>query len=317
MGKEKGIVVYKMKEMMKTEWFLIISLIVFFPLGLFLLWKNKGFSKKVKIAVSIILPLKFVWIIMMWLLLFIYFDVNQQLQAQVRLVYGDLDNQKSLYDDYKEKMSPYEQLADADLEKQQKNIEIAKKVSNQLGELPSVTLINLDHKEKVEQAKKAYDQLNDEQKAYVDGTVINELSDKIKELEDKAKKEEDERKKQKEEQDKRAKEKAEEEAKGYDTGITYQQLARTPDDFIMKKVKFSGKVVQVLEDDKDTQLRIAVDGNHDTIVYAEYESKLVSSRVLEDDYITISGYSMGLLSYKSTMGGTITIPSVVVKKVEQ
>ena len=317
MGEEKGTVGYKMKEMMKTEWFLIISLIVFFPLGLYLLWKNKGYSKKVKAVVSIILPLKFLWVCMMWLLLFIFSDGNQQLQEQVRLTYGELDNQKSLYYDYKEKMSPYEQLADADLEKQQKNVEIAKKVSNQLSELPSVTLISLDHKEKVEQAKKAYDQLNDEQKAYVDGTVINELSEKIKELEDKAKKEEEERKKQKEEQDKRAKEKAEEEAKGYDTGITYQQLARTPDDYIMKKVKFSGKVVQVLENDKDTQLRIAVDGNHDTIVYAEYESKLVSSRVLEDDYITISGYSMGLLSYKSTMGGTITIPSIVVKKVEQ
>ncbi|MGY3704728.1 hypothetical protein BW731_07560 [Vagococcus martis] len=314
---EKENVGYKIKEMMRTEWFLIISLIVFFPLGLFLLWKNNRYGKKTKVALSIILPLKFIWFILMWIFLIRIIDVNQQLREQIRFAYGDIDKQKSLYYDYKEKMSPYEQLADADLEKQQKNVEIAQKVSNQLSTLPSVTLISLEHKEKVELAKKAYEQLNDEQKAYVDGTVINELSDKIKELEDKAKKEEDERKKQKEEQDKRAKEKAEEDAKGYDTGITYQQLARTPDDYMMKKVKFSGKVVQVLENDKDTQLRIAVDGNHDTIVYAEYESKLVSSRVLEDDYITISGYSMGLLSYKSTIGGTITIPSIVVKKVEQ
>src|SRR3954469_7917883 len=37
--------------------------------------------------------------------------------------------------------------------------------------------------------------------------------------------------------------------KGYDTGITYDQLARTPDDFIGQKVKFRGKVVQVIEGD--------------------------------------------------------------------
>ena len=36
--------------------------------------------------------------------------------------------------------------------------------------------------------------------------------------------------------------KAAEEAKGYETGITYDQLARTPDDFKGKKVKFYGKV---------------------------------------------------------------------------
>lgn len=44
-----------------------------------------------------------------------------------------------------------------------------------------------------------------------------------------------------------AAQKAAEEAQGYETGITYDQLARTPDQFIGKKVKFTGKVLQVLE----------------------------------------------------------------------
>ena len=38
--------------------------------------------------------------------------------------------------------------------------------------------------------------------------------------------------------------KAAEEAQGYETGITYDQLARTPDQYKGKKVKFYGKVVQ-------------------------------------------------------------------------
>lgn len=52
-------------------------------------------------------------------------------------------------------------------------------------------------------------------------------------------------KKAKEEEE--ARKKAEEEARGYETGITYDQLARTPDEFEGKKVKFSGKVIQVSE----------------------------------------------------------------------
>lgn len=38
----------------------------------------------------------------------------------------------------------------------------------------------------------------------------------------------------------------EQERIGYETGISYDQLARTPDDFINQKVKFTGKVLQVV-----------------------------------------------------------------------
>ena len=89
--------------------------------------------------------------------------------------------------------------------------------------------------------------------------------------------------------------KAAEEARGYETGITYDQLARTPDDFKGKKVKFYGKVVQVIEGSGSVQIRLAVDDNYDTILLGEYSSSTVSSRVLEDDYITIYGTSVGTI----------------------
>lgn len=114
--------------------------------------------------------------------------------------------------------------------------------------------------------------------------------------------------------------KAEEEAekaKGYETGITYDQLARTPDDFEGKKVKFYGKVLQVIEGDDSVQIRLAVDDNYDTVLFGEYLSSTVSSRVLEDDYITIYGTSVGTISYKSTMGGQITIPGVYIERIDQ
>ena len=112
--------------------------------------------------------------------------------------------------------------------------------------------------------------------------------------------------------------KAEEEAKkGYETGITYNQLARTPDDYIGEKVKFKGTVIQVIEGDYTTQIRFAVNDDYDTVLFAEYDKSIVSSRILEDDFITIMGTSAGLITYESTMGGNISIPAVSIDKIDQ
>ena len=85
----------------------------------------------------------------------------------------------------------------------------------------------------------------------------------------------------------------EEERRGYDTGITYDQLARTPDDFYGDKVKFYGKVIQVMEGDGETQVRIAVNDDYDKIIFGIYDSYIVDSRILEDDLITVMGTSDG------------------------
>jgi len=112
--------------------------------------------------------------------------------------------------------------------------------------------------------------------------------------------------------DAKAKAQAEADKVGYDTGTTYSQLARNPDKYIGEKVKFSGEVIQVMEGDGEVQLRIAVNGNYDNILLAAYDSSIITSRVLENDQITIKGISTGVITYKSTMGGDITIPGVVV-----
>ena len=129
----------------------------------------------------------------------------------------------------------------------------------------------------------------------------------------KAEKEAAEKKAAEEKAAEEARQKAAEAAKGYETGITYDQLARTPNDYVGKKVKFKGKVVQVLEGTTETQIRLAVNGDYDSILYCSVpKAKTENTRILENDYITVMGISKGLLSYESTMGGTITIPSVSV-----
>jgi len=107
-----------------------------------------------------------------------------------------------------------------------------------------------------------------------------------------------------------------EEKKGYETGITYKQLARTPDEYEGKKVKFSGTVLQVVEGDSEVNLRVAANSNYNNILYVYYPSSITKVRVLEEDNVTLYGVSEGLYTYESTMGGNITIPLIKVDRID-
>ena len=109
-------------------------------------------------------------------------------------------------------------------------------------------------------------------------------------------------------------------AKNYDTKscktIAYDKLARNPDNYIMEEIKISGQVIQVMEgDENDNQLRVAVNGDYDTVMYVEYDSRIRDSRILEDDYVTVYGSSLGTITYQSTLGGNITIPAMLAGKI--
>lgn len=312
-----------LKKFTKTNSFIVVMLLAFFPVGIILMWKSKNFRKNVKVISSIVGSF--------WFLLFLvysfsstsYIEKYNELEEDyselkyekemLETVNDRLDKTEDEYIEYKEKMTPYESLSEADATKRQNDNKLAQKVNDEINNLPEVSNMGISDKEKFKQVMESYNKLNDEQKQLVDSSIFSDYENKIKELEAEELKAKEEAKKEEEANKKRA----EEEARGYDTGITYDQLARTPDDFIGKKVKFYGKVIQVMEGDDSTQIRMAVNDNYDTVVYAEYDSKTVTSRILEDDYITISGLSMGLLSYNSTMGGKITIPSVLVSKIDQ
>lgn len=102
----------------------------------------------------------------------------------------------------------------------------------------------------------------------------------------------------------------------YRWDVNYDNLARTPDDFIYQKIALYGRVVQVMEGDGTTQLRVAVNDDYNSVVLVEYDSSISSMRVLEDDYVDMYGTSAGLFTYSSTMGGEITIPALLVYIIE-
>lgn len=97
----------------------------------------------------------------------------------------------------------------------------------------------------------------------------------------------------------------------YQTGITYEQVARTPDDYEYKKVQFTGEVAQTLEDDNTTEIRLAVNGNYDNMMLVDIDKDVLNGkRILENDQVTVSGLSIGVTTYESTMGQDVTIPQM-------
>lgn len=167
--------------------------------------------------------------------------------------------------------------------------------------------------ESLENVSEAYDAYKEEMAPY-QGLAEAEAEARRIEAESIAEKE------KKEKEESLAAEKAAAEAKeklGYDTGITYDQLARNPENYKGEKIKFTGKVLQVMESDYKVEIRLATSKGYNDVIYCTYSPNIVSSRVLEDDRITVYGTSSGTITYQSTLGGKITIPGMHVDKIEQ
>ncbi|KRM63448.1 hypothetical protein FC14_GL000483 [Ligilactobacillus agilis DSM 20509] len=91
--------------------------------------------------------------------------------------------------------------------------------------------------------------------------------------------------------------------------VTYDQLARTPDDFKKKLITISGTVLQsIVGEDGTTELIVDTTGNGDVIEVLEMNKSSV--RHLEGDSVTIYGVSGGLTSYESSGSGTVTAPLI-------
>lgn len=98
--------------------------------------------------------------------------------------------------------------------------------------------------------------------------------------------------------------------------IAYADLARNPDKYEFEQVRNSGKVIQVIEGEDEIQLRVAIGGDYNNVVLVTYDPSIRSSRILENDYITYYGTSLGTITYESTLGGGITVPAVLVTKIK-
>lgn len=102
---------------------------------------------------------------------------------------------------------------------------------------------------------------------------------------------------------------------------SYKEIARNPDTYSGKNAKFTGKVIQVMNDYSGVVLRVSVTedeyGIWNDVVYVTYAYPESSSpKILENDIITMYGTLSGNETYTSTLGASITIPAFDAKYID-
>lgn len=102
----------------------------------------------------------------------------------------------------------------------------------------------------------------------------------------------------------------------YSTDITYEDIARTPDDYEGKALCYTGEVIQVLEIDGEIDLRVVLDEWWEDILLCGYDSKITDKRVLEGDTVTVYGIYYGVHTYESAFGTNITLPLLWLDHIE-
>lgn len=93
------------------------------------------------------------------------------------------------------------------------------------------------------------------------------------------------------------------------TAKTYSDYAKNPDAHGEEKISINGEIVQVIEGDIENEYRIAVDGNSDMIFYVTSTVSDDTAHFIDDEKVVVNGVFGGLISYNSTLGGKITVPS--------
>lgn len=99
---------------------------------------------------------------------------------------------------------------------------------------------------------------------------------------------------------------------------SYENIFRYAEDYDGKYAKFTGEVVQIMDaaylslESYVLRVNITKDeyGYYEDTIYVTYLPMEESTRILEDDIVTIYGILDGLETYKTIFGGTETIPSI-------
>lgn len=165
-----------------------------------------------------------------------------------------------------------------------------------------------------------YEELSEAEKQAREAEARMMIRKEVEEQQRKIAEVEEERRK---EMEKRQKEEREKAKKDFNTGITYDQIARTPDKYKNEKVKFTGKILQVFEGDSQNEMRLLVHkneyGHYDSsqVIYCVYSPKLLDYRLLDGDIVTIYAVAQGLASSQVGGGRTTSIPLVYVRIIER
>lgn len=174
--------------------------------------------------------------------------------------------------------------------------------------IDAIGTVDKNSGEKIKAARTAYDALPMIAKDCVTNT------DKLTSAEASLQKiQEEERKKAEEEKKKAEEAKKISDFKASCGTYSYKEIARNPDGYKGKPAKFTGEVIQTIDDFGGIALRVNVTkgeyGFWSDTIYVTFANQDSSSRILEDDIVTMYGTLEGLETYTSTLGSSITIPA--------
>lgn len=105
----------------------------------------------------------------------------------------------------------------------------------------------------------------------------------------------------------------------FDDTITYgdlYDLAAAPDGYVYTPVRFTGKIIQVIEGVGFTGYRFAIDGDYDQLIYVETYPEYPTDNLTEGDYATLYGVTYEMFSYETILGETVTLPAVLAARFE-
>lgn len=102
----------------------------------------------------------------------------------------------------------------------------------------------------------------------------------------------------------------------YNTGYTYEKLLKEPEKYRNKFTKLTGKLLQVINKNPTTEAIFEVDGNSEKLLSIFWTEKSLSSGILNYDNITLYVRTRGTKTYKTKQNTNITIPAVIVDKIE-
>ena len=101
--------------------------------------------------------------------------------------------------------------------------------------------------------------------------------------------------------------------------VSYEEVARNPNEYKGKLITFHGKVIES-KDGSPVILRINQDNPDDRYSsdtwFVTYDAPEGSSRILVDDEVMVFGESTGVTSYTAVLGQKITLPSMVLMYLE-
>lgn len=102
--------------------------------------------------------------------------------------------------------------------------------------------------------------------------------------------------------------------------VSYDSLARYPDDYYGQKIKIKGKVLQVIRGLDCMQYRVAMNDDYKTVVLVQWDNEYMKrfkekfsnqdGNILEDDYVVVAGTYFGMTEYTTVLGSTKQIPFI-------